>query len=220
MKVVGKNIIVSRGESFSLTRKVYKNDLTTPFVLAKSIRNPYLIITVASSPFKSGGYKCNWWIDLSTYPSFTSLTPVIVDDDVISSNTLPSGYSYNSCIFYTQDENSNKTFYYYNNETSQYEEYSFIFRKTFSYMETKEWVEGLYTYQFKVVGGTRTKEVLQGMFKGLYPDKRLPEDNRTLYCKIKEQRPDLVKNIRYSAPLATFFVEDVLQRPEKLTVKT
>lgn len=221
MKVVGKNIIVFRGETFSLTRKVYKNDLSTPYVLSKAIDNPYLIVTVTSSPYKTdGGYKCNWWIDLSTYPSFRSTTPYLVESSVISSNELPSGMSADQCIFYTVDEDANKTFYYYDSDSSTYKEYSFIFRKTFSHRETDEWVESLYTYQFKIVGGTRTKNVLQGLFTSIFPNAKVPEDNRTLYCRIKKCRPDLVKNIRFSAPLATFFVEDVLQRPEKLTVKT
>lgn len=221
MKVVGKNIIAFRGESFTLTRKVYKNDLVTPYVLSKAITNPYLIITVSSSPYKlQGGYKCNWWIDLSTYPSFKSTIPVIVDSEVIESNQLPEGYQADSCIFYTQDENLNKAFYYYDSSSSSYREYAFIFHKTFSHKETDEWIESLYTYQFRIVGGNRTKNVLQGMFKALYPGVKVPEDNRTLYYKIKKCRPDLVKNIRFSAPLANFFTEDILQRPEKLTIKT
>lgn len=221
MKVVGKNIIVFRGESFSLTRKVYKNDCITPYVLSKAITNPYLIITVSSSPYKvNGGYKCNWWIDLSTYPSFKSTTPVIVDSSVISSNKLPSGYQADSCIFYTQDSNGNKMFYYYDSETSTYKEYSFIFHKTFSHNETNDWIESLYTYQFRIVGGNRTKNVLQGLYKALFPGQYVLDDNRRLYCRIKEVRPDLVKNIRFSAPLANFFTEDILQRPEKLTIKT
>lgn len=221
MKVVGKNIIVFRGETFNLTRKVYKHDLVTPYVLSKAITNPYLIITVSSSPYRlNGGYKCNWWIDLSKYPSFQSTIPVIVEQSVINSNQLPQGYTADKCIFYVQDENGNKTFYYYNATTSKYEEYSFVFKKTFSHLETNQWIESLYTYQFRIVGGNSTKSVLQGLYRAVYPGKTVPEDNRTLYYRIKKCRPDLVKNIRFSAPLATFFTEDILQRPEKLTVKT
>lgn len=221
MKVVGKNIIVFRGETFNLTRKVYKDDLSTPYVLSKAIENPYLIITVTSSPYKfDGSYKCNWWIDLSTYPSFRTTTPYLVEESVISSNSLPSGMSADQCIFYTTDSDGNKSYYYYDSDTSAYKEYSFVFKKSFSHRETNEWIGSLYTYQFRIVGGNRTKTVLQGLFRAIYPNAKVPEDNRTLYYRIKKCRPDLVKNIRYSAPLATFFVEDVLQRPEKLTVKT
>ena len=220
MKVVGKNIIVRRGETFNLTRKVYKDDLSTPYVLSKAIENPYLVITISSSPYKlDGGYRCNWWIDLSTYPSFRSTTPYLVDEDVISSNKLPTGVSADQCIFYTTDEDANKSFYYYDSDSSTYKEYSFVFGKSFTALETNKWVESLYTYQFKIVGGNRTKNVLQGLYRAVFPDTKVPEDNRTLYYRIKKCRPDLVKNIRYSAPLATFFVEDVLQRPEKLTIK-
>ena len=221
MKVVGKNIIVRRGETFNLTRRVLKDDCVTPYVLSKSITNPYLIVTVSSSPYKlNGGYKCNWWIDLSSYPSFATTTPYIVEQPVIESNQLPSGRTAEQSIYYTQDENGNKSFYYYDSKTSTYKEYSFVFHKTFSHKETDEWIESLYTYQFRIVGGNRTKDVLQGLFKAVYPKQKVPEDNRTLYYKIKQCRPDLVKNIRFSAPLATFFVEDILQRPEKLIIKT
>lgn len=221
MKVVGKNIIARRGETFSLIRRVYKDDGITPYVLSKAIVNPYLIVTVSSSPYKlQGGYKCNWWIDLSTYPSFATTTPYLVDQSVIDGNQLPGGRTAEQSIYYTQDENGNKSFYYYDSETSSYKEYSFVFRKTFSHKETNEWIESLYTYQFRIVGGNRTKGVLQGLFKAIYPGVKVPEDNRTLYYQIKKCRADLVKNLRFSAPLATFFTEDVLQRPEKLIIKT
>ena len=61
MKTLGKTIIVRRGETFILSRKVFKAD-GSPFVLSKSIVNPYLIITVSSNTYRlNGGYKMNYW---------------------------------------------------------------------------------------------------------------------------------------------------------------
>ena len=76
MKTLGKTIIVNRGETFVLSRKVFKDDGITPYVLSTSIVNPYLIITVSSSTYRvNGGYKTNFWLDLSTYPSFSPVAP-------------------------------------------------------------------------------------------------------------------------------------------------
>ena len=108
MKVLGKTIVIHRGETFRLVRKVFKDDGVTPYVLPKSIVNPYLIITVSSNTLKvDGKYKLNSWLNLVTYPSFRRTTPEVIDQLNISDNTLPEGASEDGedCIYY----NSNLT---------------------------------------------------------------------------------------------------------------
>lgn len=221
MKVVGKSIVVHRSETFVLARQVFKDDLNhTPFVLTNSILNPYLIITISSATYKvNGGYKANFWLDLSNYKKFNSRTPVQITTSQLSLNTLPSGSTATSSIYYVVNSEGTRDFYYYDGEA--YQPYSFVFKKQFDSIITKEWIESIYQYEFRLVGGAKTVDVLTNMYKGIYPDRDwVPTDNRTLYEEIKKCRPDLVRNIRYSAPLANFFTEDILQRPEKLIIKT
>ena len=222
MRTLGRKIIVHRGETFTLTRKVLKDDGVTPYVLSDAIKNPYLIITISSNTFRvDGRYRLNSWLDLSTYPRFRSVTPEYLPSETISANTNPSTLGYDAdgrdCIFYTVDGSGNKYFYYWDGE---YKTYSFVFHKHFLNVHTKDWIESQYQYEFRIVGGQKTEAILLDMYKGIYPDRMwIPTDARTLYDEIAKCRPDLVKNIRWSAPLANFFTEDILQRPELLIIK-
>ena len=223
MKTLGKTIIVRRGETFVLSRKVFKAD-GSPFVLSNSIVNPYLIITVSSNTYHiNGGYKMNYWLDLSKYPKFDSVTPVVITSTELSENKLPDGYTADEqldcwqAIFYVVSS-TQRDYYYYTN--GQYKSYSFVFTKQFLNYHTSQWIESVYQYEFRLVGGQKMEDFLLPLYKAIYPGRDwIPTDNRTLYNEIKKCRPDLVQNIRYSAPLASYFVEDILQRPEKLVIK-
>ena len=215
MKVLGKNIIVRRGETFVLSRKVFKDDGKTPFVLPTSILNPYLVISVTSTAYNvEGRYKCNYWLNLEKYPKFESSTPILLTAEQFNSNALPAGCTATSNI-YTYDKN-----YYMYSSDNKYVAYSFVFTKQFLEYQTRDWVESQYQYTFKLIGGQKTNDVLKGMYDSIYPYHPFrPTDNLTLYNEIKKCRPDMVRNIRPSAPLANYTTEDILQRPEKLIIK-
>ena len=215
MKVLGKSIIVRRGETFVLSRKVFKDDGRTPFVLPLSIQNPYLVISVTSTAYNvEGRYKCNYWLNLEKYPKFQSSTPILLTTEQFNSNTLPVGCTATSNI-YTYDRN-----YYMYSSDNKYVAYSFVFTKQFLEYQTRDWVESQYQYTFKLIGGQKTNDVLKGMYDSIYPYRPFkPTDNLTLYNEIKKCRPDMVRNIRPSAPLANYTTEDILQRPEKLIIK-
>lgn len=215
MKVLGKSIIVRRGETFVLSRKVFKDDGKTPFVLPLSIQNPYLVISVTSTAYNvEGRYKCNYWLNLEKYPKFQSSTPILLTAEQFNSNILPDGCTATSNI-YTYDSN-----YYMYSSDNKYVAYSFVFTKQFLEYQTRDWVESQYQYTFKLIGGQKTNDVLKGMYNSIYPYRPFkPTDNLTLYNEIKKCRPDMVRNIRPSAPLANYSTEDILQRPEKLIIK-
>ncbi len=215
MKVLGKSIIVRRGETFVLSRKVFKDDGRTPFVLPTSILNPYLVISVTSTAYNvEGRYKCNYWLNLEKYPKFQSSTPILLTAKQFNSNTFPAGCTATSNI-YMYDSN-----YYMYSSDNKYVAYSFVFTKQFLEYQTRDWVESQYQYTFKLIGGQTTNNVLKGIYDSIYPYRPFrPTDNLTLYNEIKKCKPDMVRNIRPSAPLANYTTEDILQRPEKLIIK-
>lgn len=222
MRTLGRKIIVHRGETFILTRKVFKDDGVTPYVLSKSITNPYIIITVSSNTFRvDGKYRLNSWLDLSTYPSFRRQTPEYKSSEDITNNVAPDAPDNDGagCIYYTQDTAGTKYYYYWTG--TEYKDYSFVFHKQFLNVHTRDWIESQYQYEFRLVGGQKTQPLLLDMYKSIYHNRMwVPSDARTLYEEVKKCRPDLVKNIRWSAPLANFFTEDILQRPELLIIKS
>lgn len=222
MKVLGKSIIVRRGETFVLSRKVFKDDGRTPFVLPFSIQNPYLVISVTSTVYNvEGRYKCNYWLNLEKYPKFQSSTPIPVKQTDFDAGKLPTGCTDSSNIYVYDGD-------YYRHITNEgntegigvYVPYSFVFTKQFLEYQTRDWVESQYQYTFKLIGGQKTNDVLKGIYDSIYPYCTFrPTDNLTLYNEIKKCRPDMVRNIRPSAPLANYTTEDILQRPEKLIIK-
>ena len=214
MKVLGKSIIVRRGETFVLSRKVFKDDGRTPFVLPTSILNPYLVISVTSTAYNvEGRYKCNYWLNLEKYPKFQSSTPIPLKAEEFTSNQLPAGCTDISNIYVYDGE-------YYMHSNGKYVAYSFVFTKQFLEYQTRDWIESQYQYTFKLIGGQKTNDVLKGIYDSIYPYSPFrPTDNLTLYNEIKKCRPDMVRNIRPSAPLANYTTEDILQRPEKLIIK-
>lgn len=199
MKVLGKSIIVRRGETFVLSRKVFKDDGRTPFVLPTSILNPYLVISVTSTAYNvEGRYKCNYWLNLEKYPKFQSSTPIPLKVKEFTSNQLPAGCTDTSNIYVYDGK-------YYMHSNGEYVDYSFVFTKQFLEYQTRDWVESQYQYIFKLIGGQKTNDVLKGMYDSIYPYSPFrPTDNLTLYNEIKKCRPDMVRNIRPSAPLANY----------------
>lgn len=232
MRVLGKKIIVQRGETFTLSCKVYKDDGVTPYILSSTIENPYIVITISSNTFNvNGRYRLNSWLDLSEYPSFRSLTPAYLSDENLEQQQLPEDANKDGkdTVYYTQDSNGNKSYYYWrvtghddegNPTTGQFDSYSFEFHKYFLHTITKDWIESQYQYEFRLVGGQDTTEILTNMYQSVYPDRMwVPTDNRTLYDEIVKCRPDLVKDLRWSAPLTNYSTVDTLQRPQLLIIK-
>lgn len=222
MRMLGKKMIVHRGEVFDFSANVYQNDGVTPFVLSSDIVNPYLVIAISSSNLAmKGRYRLVSWLDLSTYPSFRRQTPEFVEDSVIESNTPPlQDADGKGCIYYTQDSNGNKTYYWYNSSSASYEQYSFSFHKQYLNSQTRQWIESIYQYELSIVGGQLTTPILTDMYKSVYPTRTwIPTDAKTLYDEIKKCNYDLVKNVRWSSPLINFYTVDILQRPESLIIK-
>lgn len=219
MRTLGRKIIVRRGETFTFTAEIFKNDGVTPYMLFDTYTNPYMVLTVSSNSLSmQGKYQLNSWLDLSTYHKFKYSEPYYVEDSVVSANTLPRGHNAGEYLYYTQDENGIKTFYYY--PSNAYQAYSFVITKQFLNAQTKYWIESQYMYELSLTCGQFTIEVLTNTYKSIYPDREwIPTDSRQLYEEIEKCRPDLLKGIRWSAPLTNYSTMDIIQRPEPLIIK-
>lgn len=219
MRTLGRKIIVHRGETFTFRAEIFKNDGVTPYMLFDTYVNPYMVLTVSSNSLSmQGKYQLNSWLDLSTYHKFKYSEPYYVEDSVVSANTLPQGHNAGEYLYYTQDENGVKTFYYY--PSNAYQVYSFVITKQFLNAQTKYWIESQYMYELSLMCGQFTIEVLTNTYKSVYPDREwIPTDSRQLYEEIEKCRPDLLKGIRWSAPLTNYSTMDVIQRPEPLIIK-
>jgi len=65
MKILGNDIYIQRGETWSLDFDVIGED-GEPYMIMKEWKNPYLAITVTSARYEQhGGFRKTYWLDLS-----------------------------------------------------------------------------------------------------------------------------------------------------------
>lgn len=65
MKMIGNEVYIQRGETWSLDFDV-TNDKGHPLQLLKSWQNPYLVITISAALYEqSGDYRESYWLDLN-----------------------------------------------------------------------------------------------------------------------------------------------------------
>ena len=221
MRTLGKQIIVSRGEVFTMAREIVRQD-GSPYVLRSQLENPYLLIAVSSNTYKlEGKYLKNYWLDLSSYPKFEQSTIKDITQEQLSGNTLPDSFTAETCIYRYLSPSGNKEYYRYigTSPRGAYVPYSFSFVKIFLNVDTREWIESNYQYEIRILSGETTRTYLTNTFKTLFPDEEVPDTSQEMYDRINEVRPDLLSYVSVAAPLANYATNDIIVPPSVLTVK-
>lgn len=214
MRTLGTTIEVNRGEVFTLSREIV--DVSgVPYILPK-LTNPYLMITITSGVYSQDGmYEKNYWLSLASYMFFDDVTPVYQPDVTGDFPPLEKNR-----VYYTMDGEGNKTYYYYDETTQKYIPYSFVFTKLFLNNDTREWIEGIYRYQFKIASGQLSIDWLTNIYKSVYKTiVNIPTDKHTLAKQICKVRPDLLRNVDWEAPIVNYWTKDILRQPHKLVVR-
>jgi hypothetical protein len=157
MKLRGKEIIVHRGETFTLDMNI-KNRDGSPFIIDKTIINPYLLISVSSSKYsQSNRYLSNWWLDLSHIKKFSSTIPVKIDEFAQDRLAADEGDGEHTYV-YTDGKGNYKYW-----DGSNFIDYSLRVVKAFVYNETKEWVSRSYDYSVTFIAGSKSYEYLASL---------------------------------------------------------
>lgn len=217
MKILGTNIVVYRGEQFTLTYSAMNKD-GVPFVLSQDLVNPYIVITVSSNAYcLKGGYFHRYWLNLVDYPKFKRTTPELLTGGL--DGGLPEGYNWNDTVFYIVDSSNNMEYYYWDLVKLQFVKYEFVFSKLFLSLDTREWIESNYQYQIHLADGNTTLSYLTTIFQTLYPDKNPPDTVPEIMQDICKKRPDLIKGVAPDSPLVNFTVSTIFLGPSKLTIK-
>lgn len=149
MKIHGNDIVIHRGETFTLSMNVKMRD-GTPFIMTYdpdndlTAHNPYILITIASSKYaQKGSYIKNWWLPMNDLPSFTS-TEIKTLTDL---NQGSSDGVYERYLYYNQQDDK---YYYYDDG---FKEYAFKIHKAFTHEETNALVSQSYYYSVTYVDG-------------------------------------------------------------------
>lgn len=210
MKLRGKEIIVHRGETFTLDMNI-KNRDGSPFIIDSAIVNPYLLISVASSKYsQSKRYLSNWWLDLSNIDKFSSTIPVKISDfrqDLLASDEGVNNYLYTD---------GKGTYKYWDSTSKTFKEYSFRVTKAFTYDITKEWVSRSYDYSITFIAGRNSMEYLSSVWNSAWGT--MPGDLDTAWKIATEKNSEILEVLPEPNPICLY--SDVLTfvEPSPLTV--
>lgn len=179
MQVHNNSIIVQRGESWTMSKKIMNKD-GSPYIVSSELQNPYWLVTVTSAIYEQKDrYVLNKWLNLNGFPRFKHTQPIELAKYGLkfTDNTLPfidldgdgenddftgdetSGYA-NIAIFYEKDLDgvtSYKYWEYINNIEGNYEgqwvSYECPIVTSFTKEITSQWKEQNYFYSITLVAG-------------------------------------------------------------------
>ena len=217
MKLRGKEIIVHRGETFTLDMNI-KNRDGSPFIISKGIMKPYLLISVASSKYsQSKRYLSNWWLDLTKIKRFSSTKIFSIDGFDTDTYPLEPGetgdVTTGDCYLYTDGKGNYRT---WNPIEKKLVPYEFRVTKAFTYDETKEWVSRSYDYSITFIAGNGSMEYLAALWDrswGVMP--LILED---LWKAVVEHKPEVLDVMPEPTPICNYSTVLTFVEPSPLTV--
>lgn len=227
MQVHKNELYVSRGETFTLRKKLINRD-NSPYIVSSKLKNPYWLITVASSLYEQESRYCiNKWLDLSKYKRFLFTKAIDIrnvptgeghtDYDGFDTAVIPVGYEGDKslgyadvAVFYCENSDGTYSYKYWKytdtaiNKDGDYsgswEDYECILNSLFVNTITNDWIEGTYYYSIYLVSGVSTEEYLQETAKALELDAEGTIED--LYNRISKVLPDVFNDFKiFERPL-------------------
>ena len=246
MQVRNNEIIVHRGETWTMSKRIQNRD-GSPYIVSNQLINPHWLINVSNSKDSNfDNYVLNKWLSLSLFPRFYHTTPIRLADYKLTfeDKTLPfdndidgitdftgdetSGYS-DIAVFYEKDENgviSYKYWEYINNDKGDFAgkwvDYNCVITTVFPTELTKYWFEGSYTYEISLVDGPSTEGYLEALvdtFEINVPEAPLYLPYlENMYDAIKKVKPDLLENVDINRPMVIVGSSYPILSPTRLVV--
>lgn len=158
MRLRGKEIIVHRGETFTLDMSIRNRD-GSPFIISKDMKNPHLLLSIASSKYsQSQRYLKNWWISLEHVPKFKLTVPIEIEE--FTTTAVPNEYrdadSKPGPYMFTCVINGVRLYKYYDKDNGTFKDYNLRIAQPFANKDTSEWIAQSYTYSLSFIAGEKT----------------------------------------------------------------
>lgn len=183
MKTFNNELVIHRGETFSMD-KVVQNKDGSPYIVSNKLQNPYVLVSVSTTRYdQNKRYLLNQWLPLSDKARFSITEPIDLlsfkteangtvskytsfDDvkrELVSDNEncIVSGYigdqfvyyDYDDCVLYLQDERGVRDYKYWNLEQERLLKYEFRITCPFTQEMTSKWIEQSYVYSITLMSG-------------------------------------------------------------------
>ena len=196
MRMIGNEIYLQRGETFSLDFAV-RNAKGDPFMIFSRWKNPYLAITVTAALYEQeGDYRETKWLDLSEryveqsdgslvlvpiktfigtealYLSAFEVSEVLENYGVAKGgkivNDPTSDFHIGNYLFFVdENDDGNRVYKYYDSTANTWIDYDF---RVITSFETKDWMEQSYLYDIKLLAGESVEEHLAGLLETTVPE--------------------------------------------------
>lgn len=93
MKTFNNELIIHRGETFSMD-KVVQNKDGSPYIVSNKLQNPYVLVSVSTTRYEQNKrYLLNQWLPLRENARFSLTTPIDLRSIKIESNGTESKYN-------------------------------------------------------------------------------------------------------------------------------
>lgn len=183
MKTFNNELVIHRGETFSMD-KVVQNKDGSPYIVSNKLQNPYVLVSVSTTRYdQNKRYLLNQWLPLSDKVRFSITEPIDLlsfkteangtvskytsfDDvkrELVSENEncIVSGYigdqfvyyDYDDCVLYLKDERGVRDYKYWNLEQERLLKYEFRITCPFTQEMTSKWIEQSYVYSITLMSG-------------------------------------------------------------------
>lgn len=213
MRINGNDLIVYRGETFTIDRSVFNRD-DSPFVISNQLENPYILVNVSSATYtQSNRYVRNWWLDLSDLRRFYSTNAIELDNFDAG---LPEEYEPDEALFFVTNDDGTKTYKMWNEDAQQFEDYVFRIVKSFTHEDTREWVEQDYSYSISLVTGASTENYLYTLCENYLGV--VPNSLEEAYELISNYNKTLIEGIDITRPIVKIAYMQPILPPSKLSV--
>lgn len=210
MRTLGTDILVHRGETFSIDI-LLQNPNKSPYIVTDRSANPYFLLTVSSSKYsQKGRYIKNWWLEIPKELRFYCTNPVDISE-------FDKSNGKNYAIYY---DSETKSYYTWDGESDKPDvPYELRIVKTFSKEDTEQWVGQDYVYSITYVDGQSMLENLTELylFEGL--PEPVPTEKELLYLELVKKN-DMYKDIMWERELSRIDISIPIINPSKLSVNS
>ena len=179
MKTLNNEIIISRGESFTIDNLIQNKD-GSPYIISRELVKPYFVISISNSRyFQNDRILKRYWLDLSNIPRFISTVAIdlksfktAADSNVSNYSDFPPNtgiiegyvdgvltrYFEGSAVFYLTNSSGKTIYKYYDTTSNAWKNYSCRIVKHFNSEDTEGWVEQTYYYNIFLVSGNNSND--------------------------------------------------------------
>ena len=161
MQILGTDIYVVRGESFSIDYSLVNRD-GSPYIVTNRANNAYFLLTVASTKYsQQGRYVKNWWLEIPAELRFENTNALEINKSMVDEKINPYSSSPTYAVYYYIDDDGSKVYVRWNG--SEFVHYELRIVKTFSKQDTSEWTAQSYVYSINYVDGVLMLQYLRDL---------------------------------------------------------